>query len=134
MADDDVGGVEILVTGGHAVDGFFVRSAPQVDQLLRWLCEQHAAGVTVRGGKLRPPGRVREEGVRKGKGGCSRPVRPSSPCTRPAVVGTTTCSAPSPCSEASVTPCAHSPEVCTSHTEAPRTRWARSARAACANG
>ena len=72
VADDDVGGVEILVTGGHAVDGFFVRSAPQVDQLLRWLCEQHAAGVTVRGGKLRPPGRVREEGVRKGKGGKAR--------------------------------------------------------------
>lgn len=26
-----------------------------MDELLRWFAEQHAAGVTVRGGRLRPP-------------------------------------------------------------------------------
>ena len=45
------------------------------------LCEQHAAGVTVRG-KLRPPGRVREEGVRKGKGGKARVPRRRPPRRR----------------------------------------------------
>ena len=48
----------------------------QVDELLGWFADQHAAGVTVRGGKLRPPGRVREEGVRKGKGGKGAPAAP----------------------------------------------------------
>ena len=43
------------MTGGPGADGWFLRSATQVDQLLRWFVEQHMAGVTVRGGKLRLP-------------------------------------------------------------------------------
>jgi len=50
-----IGGLDILLTGGPATDSYFLRSAMQVDELLRWFAEQHAAGVTVRGGKLRPP-------------------------------------------------------------------------------
>ena len=49
-----IGGLDILLTGGPATDSYFLRSAMQVDELLRWFAEQHAAGVTVRGGKLRP--------------------------------------------------------------------------------
>ena len=50
-----VGGLDILITGGPAIDSYFLRATSQVDQLLRWFAEQHAAGVTVRGGRLRPP-------------------------------------------------------------------------------
>ena len=50
-----MGGLDILITGGPAIEGFYLRSPMQVDELLRWLAEQHAAGVTVRGGRLRPP-------------------------------------------------------------------------------
>jgi len=50
-----VGGLDILITGGPAINSFFLRSSDQVDELLRWFAEQHAAGVTVRGGRLRPP-------------------------------------------------------------------------------
>ena len=35
-------------------DGYFLRSTSQVEELLRWFSEMHAAGVTVRGGRLRP--------------------------------------------------------------------------------
>jgi hypothetical protein len=31
-----------------------------VDELLQWFVEQHAAGVTVRGGKLRPKQQVQQ--------------------------------------------------------------------------
>ncbi|KAL3892602.1 MAG: hypothetical protein SGPRY_014972, partial [Prymnesium sp.] len=47
-----IGGLDILVTGGPGADSFFLRSTTQVDELLRWLMEQHVAGVTVPGGKL----------------------------------------------------------------------------------
>ena len=50
----DVGGINILVTGGPGSDGYFLRSVSQVEELLRWFSEMHAAGVTVPGGKLRP--------------------------------------------------------------------------------
>lgn len=50
-----IGGLDILITGGPAIDSYFLRSAMQVDDLLRWLADQHMAGVTVRGGRLRPP-------------------------------------------------------------------------------
>ena len=51
-----VSGLEILITSGPAIDGYYLRQATQVDELLRWLSDQHAAGVTVRGGKIRPTG------------------------------------------------------------------------------
>jgi hypothetical protein len=50
---EDKYGVDILITNGPAIDAFYLRSVMQVDELLRWLAEQHAAGVTVRGGRLR---------------------------------------------------------------------------------
>lgn len=50
-----IDGVDILVTGGPGADSFFLRSISQVDQLMTWFVQQHAAGVTVRGGKLPPP-------------------------------------------------------------------------------
>ena len=54
VSQADVGGINILVTGGPGSDGYFLRSVSQVEELLRWFSEMHAAGVTVPGGKLRP--------------------------------------------------------------------------------
>ena len=47
-------GLYIPITGGPGADGYFLRSTSQVEELLRWFSEMHAAGVTVRGGRLRP--------------------------------------------------------------------------------
>jgi len=67
------GGLDILLTGGPATDSYFLRSAMQVDQLLRWFAEQFAAGVTVRGGKLRPK-QAAPAAAHKGK-----PSKPGAP-------------------------------------------------------
>ena len=60
-------GLYIPITGGPGADGYFLRSTSQVEELLRWFSEMHAAGVTVRGGRLRPqkqkpPGSVSASG------------------------------------------------------------------------
>ena len=47
-------GLYVPITGGPGADGYFLRSTSQVEELLRWFSEMHAAGVTVRGGRLRP--------------------------------------------------------------------------------
>merc|ERR1719198_1890220 len=64
-----IGGLDILLTGGPATDSYFLRSAMQVDELLRWFAEQHAAGVTVRGGKMRPAKQPSNPSGLKGKPG-----------------------------------------------------------------
>jgi len=64
-----IDGLDILLTGGPAIDSYYLRSPMQVEQLLRWFAEQHAAGVTVRGGKLRPsraPSQQQHKGQHKG--------------------------------------------------------------------
>ena len=53
MAGDDSFGANGSFCGPGA-DGYFLRSTSQVEELLRWFSEMHAAGVTVRGGRLRP--------------------------------------------------------------------------------
>ena len=63
-----IDGLDIMITGGPAIDSYFLRSAMQVDQLLRWFAEQHAAGVTVRGGKLRPSKQQSQPDIRPHKG------------------------------------------------------------------
>jgi trehalose-phosphatase len=50
-----ISGLEIVITSGPGIDGYYLRHARQVDELLDWLAEQHAAGVTVRGGKIKYP-------------------------------------------------------------------------------
>jgi len=47
-------GLYIPITGGPGADSYFLRSTSQVEELLRWFSEMHTAGVTVRGGRLRP--------------------------------------------------------------------------------
>ena len=76
-----IGGLDILITGGPAIDSYFLRSAMQVDELLRWFAEQHAAGVTVRGGRLRAPKQPGQPGAGmqsgKGQSDFDRARRPS---------------------------------------------------------
>ena len=58
-----ISGLDILITSGPSIDGYYLRYAQQVEQLLGWLNEQHAAGVTVRGGRIKSKASTLQKGA-----------------------------------------------------------------------